>query len=295
MQKLSEIAELLAGRDGEPTAIAIVKAASHHVLDAVVPAVENGWIYPILIDSSEAINRALNDRIQPGKYEVIDCEDPAEAAQMGVQLVREGRASCLMKGILPTGVFLKPVVNSETGIRASELLSHVAVVENESIGRLVAITDGGMVPAPTAQDLPALIEHGRLVMSKLGVQSPKVSLLSAAENVIRKLPSSVMQAEYVESAGDPNLAGPLSLDISLVPEIAKEKGYTGPIQGDADILVAPDIVAGNALTKSLVLFGGGAMAGVICGASVPIVLTSRSASHDEKYYSIALASVMGAK
>ena len=293
MRTLSEIADLLADREGDPARIAVVKAASDHVLDAIIPAVEKNWVFPILIDDATKLQDLIGDRLSADQYQVIDCADEIAAAQKGVDLAREGAADILMKGTLPTGKFLKPVVNSDTGIRQSSLLSHVAVVENPAIGRLIGLTDGGMVTQPTKEDLPHIIAHGRQVMAKLGVTEAKVSLLSAAENVIRTLPSSVMQHEYVNEADDPLLDGPLSLDISLVPEIAAEKGYQGVVQGDASILVTPDIVSGNTLAKSLILFGNGGMAGVICGAKVPIVLTSRSASDSEKYYSIALASLMG--
>ena len=203
MQTLSEIADLLADRQGKPARIAVVKAASDHVLDAIIPAVEKNWVFPILIDDAEQLKSAIGDRLAPDQYQIIDCDDQVEAAQKGVDLAREGKADILMKGTLPTGKFLKPVVNSETGIRQSDLLSHVAVVENPAIGRLIGLTDGGMVTQPTKEDLPHIIAHGRQVMAKLGVTNAKVALLSAAENVIRSLPSSVMQQEYVAAANDP--------------------------------------------------------------------------------------------
>lgn len=293
MQKLSEIADILANRSGQPARIAVVKAASDHVLDAIIPAVEHSWVSPILIDDKQAILELLADRLPVEALQIIDCPDPEQAAELGVSIIREKKAEILMKGSLTTGQFLKPVVNSQTGIRASDLLSHVAILEVPTLNRLVALTDGGMVLTPTKADLPTLIEHGRQVISKLGVENPKIALLSAAETIIPKLPSSVIQNEYVQEINDPNISGPISIDIALMPHIATEKGYTGAVQGDADILVTPDIVTGNTVAKSMIIFGGSKMAGIICGAQVPIVLTSRSASDEEKYFSIALASLVG--
>ncbi len=288
MQHLSELQQLI--QRTEPARIVIVKAASHHVVDAIIPATERGWVRPIFIDDEKEMETVLGGKLPTDSYQIIDEGDPVRAAQTGVDLVREGTGDILMKGTTSTGVFLKPVVNKETGIRASELLSHVAIVEAPALGRLMVMTDGGMVPQPSKAELPAIIEHARQVAKVIGANPDKVALLSAAETVIGRLPSSVMQAEY--AAENDGVEGPISLDIATVASVANEKGYHGNIQGDASILVAPDIVACNTLVKSLVLFGGGAMAGIVCGASVPIVLTSRSASDTEKFASIALALAM---
>lgn len=285
MQHLSELYDLIKRR--EPAHIVVVKAACEHVVDAIVPAVERGWVHPIFIDDATEMERVLAGRLPAGSYQIIDEGDPVLAAQRGVDLVREGRGNVLMKGTSSTGVFLKPVVNKETGIRASALLSHVAVVEARHLDRLLILTDGGMVPQPGKEELPAIIEHARQVADVIGAARDKVALLSAAETVIPRLTSSVMQAQY--AAEHEGMEGPISLDIATFAHIAEEKRYPGNIQGDASVIVAPDIVSCNSLVKSLVLFGEGAMAGVVCGASVPIVLTSRSASDTEKFASIALA------
>lgn len=288
MEHLSELDSLI--KRTQPATIVIVKAASAHVVDAIIPATQRGWVRPIFIDERGAMEAVLAGALPAENYQIVDEADPVRAAARGVEIVREGGADILMKGTTSTGVFLKPVVNSTTGIRASQLLSHVAVVEAAALDRLLIFTDGGMVPQPTSTDLPAIIEHARQVADVIGAPRNKVALLSAAETVIPKLASSQMQADY--AAANEGVEGPLSLDIATVEAIAKEKGYRGDIQGDASILVAPDIVTCNSVVKSLVLFGEGAMAGVVCGARVPIVLTSRSASDTEKFASIALALAM---
>lgn len=288
MKQLSDL-DALIERD-QPAVVVIVKAASDHVVDAVVPATQRGWIRPVFIDDGAAVREVVGDSLEPQCYDIIDEADPVAAAARGVEEVRAGRGDVLMKGTCTSGEFLKPVVNKETGIRASALLSHVAVVQARELDRLLIVTDGGMVPQPRVEDLPAIIDHARRVARVIGADPSKVGLLSAAETVIPRLESAAMQAAY--AAEHVGVEGPISLDIATVPAIAKEKRYAGDLQGDASVLVTPDIVTCNALVKSLVLFGGGAMAGVVCGASVPIVLTSRSASDTEKFASIALALAM---
>lgn len=297
IKTLAEIELLLAGRPteaGRPH-VAVVKAADEHVLDCLVHAAEAGYATPVFIDDANAIATILGDRLPADAYEIIDIADPNEAAAEGVRLVREGRCQILMKGHLTSGEFLKPVVNKETGIRTSPLLSHVALLENRDLGRLLAVTDGGMILTPTKEQYPALIEHARQVVAAIGLERPKAALLSMAEQVNPKLESSVLQGEVATEWSDERVIveGPLSTDLALVPASVAEKGWTGKIQGDADIIVGPDIVASNAFSKSLFAFGNGLMAGLVLGASAPIVLVSRSATADEKYFSLLLAIAMG--
>lgn len=148
-----------------------------------------------------------------------------------------------------------------------------------------------MVVEPDKEQLKTITEHGIKVIQGINIEKPKAALLSASENVMKNNDASVWSSELTAEMtnNDFVVEGPISLDLSLVPEIAKEKGYSGNIQGDADIIVTPDIVSGNSLAKSLTIFGDSAMAGLIIGATVPIILTSRSSSSDEKYGSILLA------
>lgn len=297
LSTLQELERIGGEHGGQPAVVAVVKAADEHVVDCVIRATQEGLIRPILIDSAQAVREVVAGRLPEDSYTVVDIADDTAAATEGVRLVREGEASVLMKGHLSSGAFLKPVVNKETGIRTSPVLSHVMLVENPTVGRVIAVTDGGMVTVPREQDLPAIIDHGVEVMRALGEESPKVALLSAAENVIPRLPSAELQASYAEAhRGDEIVVeGPLSIDLALVPDSAAEKGWQGRIQGDASIVVSPDIVSGNVLAKSLAMFGGGKMAGVVLGAAAPIVLVSRSSSADEKYLALVLAGIVGGK
>jgi phosphate butyryltransferase len=294
MKSLDEISSIAFRRAGA-VRVAVVKAADDHTLDSIVRAAHSGHVHPMLIDDEDATMRLLDGRLPEGSYEVLDVVDDSETAVLGVRLVREGYADVLMKGDLPSTTFLKPVVNRETGIRIGPVLSHVAVLESMGIGRLVAVTDGGMIAAPTAEILSPIVDHGVQVMRSLGIEQPKVALLSAAEQVIPNLTSAELQQAFAahHACEEVVVEGPLSLDIALVPEIARKKGWTGQVQGNADVLVAPGLVTANVLVKSVVLFGGGRMAGIILGASVPIVLASRASSTDDKYFSLILASTLG--
>lgn len=276
----------------DKTRVAVVKAADEEVLDSIKRGLDDDIIYPILIDDAQKLKKQLAQfNISESAVEIVDEADDKKAAEIGVKLAREKQVDVLMKGFLGTGDLLRPIVNREEGIRSSKLLSHVAVLYVSKLNRLLAITDGGMVTEPDKEQLQIVAQHGAQVMQSVGVDHPKVSFLSASENVIRNYETSVWAKELTEeqTEEDFTVEGPLSLDLSLIPEIAKQKGYTGKVQGDADVIVTPDITSGNSLAKSLTLFGDSEMAGLIIGASVPIVLTSRSSSSDEKYSSILLA------
>lgn len=278
--------------DSEKLKIAVVKAANEDVLKSIKRGIEEGIIEPTLIDDEQILKKLMNElSIDEDKVEIIDQADDKKAAEKGVELARNKEVNALMKGFIGTGDILRPVVNKETGIRSSALLSHIAVLFVPKLNRFVAITDGGMVVEPNKEQLETIIEHGVKVMKSIDVKMPKVAILSASENVISSSEVSVWSSELSkEMTNDACVVeGPLSLDLSLVPDIAKEKKYQGEIQGDADIIVTPDIVSGNSLSKSLTLFGGAEMAGLIIGASVPIILTSRASSSDEKYASLLLA------
>ena len=245
------------------------------------------------IIKSEKIDELLLDiNTKNSNFEIIDIEDDVSAAKKGIELVREGKADFIMKGNLPTSTLLREVVNKETGIKKSSVLFHLALLDIPKYNKLLGITDGGMILEPSEEQKIKIIEETSKIFKSLGYEKIKFSLLSAAEMVNPKQKSSV-DADEISKHFKNNetliVEGPLSLDISLDKNIAQEKKYAGNIQGDADVLVVPDIVSGNGISKSLILMAEAKMAGLILGATVPIVLTSRSASDTEKKYSLILA------
>lgn len=292
MGLITGLQEINKDKVNEKIKIAVVKAANEEVLSSIKRGLDDGMIEPILIDDAAKLKTMMEElSIDSSTVTIIDESDDKKAAEKGVELARNKEVDALMKGFVGTGDFLRPVVNKETGIRSSSLLSHVAVIFVPQLNRFIAVTDGGMVVQPDKEEFKTIIEHGIEVMQSIDIEKPKAAILSASENVMKNNDASVWASELTAEmeSEDYIVEGPISLDLSLVPEIAEEKGYPGKIQGDADVIVTPDIVSGNSLAKSLTLFGDSAMAGLIIGATVPIILTSRSSSSDEKYGSILLA------
>lgn len=272
-----------------------VNAADDEVIKSVQQVIDETTMNVILLGDEKEIESVLeNYSLDPSRYSIESVSSDEESAFKAVELVRQGKADIILKGHIGTGTLLKQVVNKETGIRDKDVLTHVAVLYVPTLKSLVAISDGGLVLEPDEKSGKVVIENAVKVMKHLLNKPLKVALLSAAEQVIPKLASSVIEEQLAKELTIENtiIEGPLSIDISLVPDIAKEKDYRGEIQGDADILYAPDISTGNILSKTLILFGGAQMAGVIMGAKVPIVVTSRSSSADEKFASVLLSQIM---
>lgn len=292
MGLISSLKKVKSNKQTEKIKIAVVKAADEEVLHSIKRGLEDGMIEPVLIDDAKELKDLMAKLdISLNEVKIIDEADDKKAAEKGVELVRAGEVGALMKGFIGTGDFLRPVVNKEMGIRSSSLLSHVAVLYVAKLKRFLAITDGGMVIQPNKEEYKTIIDHGVKVMKSINIKKPKAALLSASENVIPIYEPSMWASELTNEMNNENFVveGPISLDLALVPEIAEQKNYQGKIQGDADVIVTPDIASGNSLAKSLTIFGESEMAGLIIGATVPIILTSRSSSSSEKYGSILLA------
>ena len=203
----------------------------------------------------------------------------------------------LIKGMLQTGTLLKAVVNRDTGIRASEVMSHVAILDVPSYHKLLYVTDGGMVVAPDLGQKRHILKNAVDFCRFLGYSCPKAAVLCAVETVTPAMPETA-DAAALKEAGERGdfgacfVEGPISLDLATDPGAAQIKGYSSPVAGDADILLAPSIAAGNLLGKSLYGLAGGEMAGVVLGARVPITINSRGAAAEEKYWSILICAAM---
>ncbi|WP_368645981.1 phosphate acyltransferase [Alkalibacterium putridalgicola] len=225
-------------------------------------------------------------------WEYIQCSNEEEMVRQTVESVVNKEADILLKGGIQTHILLKEVLKKEHDLKTQELLSHVALVELPALDRQILLTDAGMNITPTEEQLELIIENVLNVGKAIGLTHPKVSLISAAENYNPKMPSSVLAKELTERFKDHKEAtiyGPLSLDLSLSKTAVEHKQFKGPIQGDADILVVPNIDVGNVLYKSFLLFGEAVMGGTIVGTKVPIVLTSRSDEVQSKLYALKFA------
>lgn len=272
--------------------IGIVNAADEAAIKAVFHPKIRKFLKPVLIGDEAAIRGILSKLNESA--EIIPAATDEECAQIGVKLAKDKQIDFLMKGHLSTRTFLRAVVNKEHGISGGRLLGHIVLDDVPAYHKLLLTTDGGMVLKPDKEEKKQLIAYSIEVMNKIGVAKPKVALLAASESVNPKVPSSVeaeeimreIQAEAPESC---DIDGPISLDLAVSKEIARQKEYDSAVAGDADILVGPDITTMNVLGKSLTVLAGGEMAGIIMGAEVPIVMVSRASTENEKMYAILMA------
>jgi len=289
---------ILSAKSRPKRRIAVAVAADRHVLEAIKKACELEIIEPYLVGNKEEIDAiAASLGLKSVQYEVIDEKDPATACSIAVSLIKEGRAEILMKGMVPTAVLLKAVLNKDKGLRKRETLSHFALFQTSHYHKLLGISDAAMNINPSLMEKVSIIENAVEVMNKLGISVPKVAILAPLETVNDKIQSSVDAATLTRMniAGqikNCSIYGPLALDNATSKEAAIHKGINSEVAGDADILIAPDLNSGNILYKSLIFLSDGIAAAIITGATAPIVLTSRADSELSKLYSIALAAAL---
>ena len=280
--------------------LSVACAQDTAVLEAVKEAHDLGIIDAVLVGDEAKIREIANEiKMDCSQFTIINEPDSDKAPLTAVQLVHDGKADMYMKGILPTKNFLKSVLNKEVGLRTGKPLSHVCVFEVPGIDRLLFLSDVAFIPYPTLEDKKHIIEYDVDVANACGVENLKVAPLAAVEVVNPKMPCTV-DADELRKANEAGeikgcvVDGPLSLDIALYPAAAKEKGAEDrPAAGKADILLFPDIHAGNLVYKTMVHMVPGLKNGnVLVGTAAPVILTSRSDSKETKVYSIALAALL---
>ena len=279
--------------------VAVSVAQDSEVLEAVKAAKERGIAEAILVGDEEKI-RAIAAEIgmNVDEFEIIHEADPIEASLKAVKLAHDGKADMYMKGLIDTKNFLKSVLDKEVGLRTGSALSHVAVFEVPTIDHLLSLTDVAFMTYPTLEDKVNIIKNTVPVAKACGVAVPKVAPLAAVEVVNPKMPVTVEAYELTQmnergEITDCIVDGPLSLDLSIDPEAAKHKGATDrKIQGDADILLFPDIHAGNLVYKAMVHMVDVKVGCILTGTKVPVILTSRSDTFETKVNSMALAAVV---
>ncbi|MBN2543519.1 bifunctional enoyl-CoA hydratase/phosphate acetyltransferase [bacterium] len=276
--------------------LAIAGAGNVEIITAIKEALEFGIIHPILVGNKNRIEEIVDEVGLSGEPDIIDVPSNDEVAPFTVELVRTGRAQMLMKGKVPTGMFLKAVLDKEKGLRSGKLLSHVAVVEVESYPKLMLFTDGGINTAPNLDEKVEILKNSLKLARKLGIEKPKVAILSATEQVNPKIPETVDAAEIVKMAesnvfGEVIIEGPVAMDVALSKHAAKIKGIDSRIAEDTDIFLVPNFATGNISVKSLIYLAGAKVGGTVLGATAPIVLLSRSDTAEIKLCSIALGCV----
>lgn len=275
--------------------MAVAAAGDEHTLQAVVHARREGIVEPLLVGDKTIIDQVLAElgEIVP-EDQIFDYPDLKEAAEYAVQLVREGKADFLMKGKLDTAVILKAVVNKEHGLGLGRTMSHFTMFEVPTYHKILCPVDGGMVTYPTLEQKKDIINNTVETLVAMGYDCPKVGVLACVEKVNPKMPETVEARELQEmnERGEIQnciVEGPISYDCAVDKEIAEFKGFQSRVAGDVDVLVAPNIHAGNIMGKMLACTCKAKMAGFIVGAKCPIVLTSRGSSAEEKYLAIVVS------
>ncbi len=283
----------------ERKTVSVACAQDEPILEAVKAAKEKGIADAILVGDEAKIREiAAGLNMDLSDFEIINEPDTTAAALKAVELVHNKKADMYMKGLIDTKGFLKSVLDKEVGLRTGKPLSHVAVFEVPGIDRLLFLTDVAFMTYPTLEDKKSIIENTVEVAHACGIMNPKVAPLAAVEVVNPKMPVTVEAAELAKMNEEGVITGcivdgPLSLDLSIDPEAAKHKGATGrKIVGDADVLLFPDIHAGNLVYKCLVHTTSCKNGCIITGTDAPVILTSRSDTFEVKMNSIALAAVV---
>ena len=270
--------------------------ADEAAIGGAIEAEKLGLAWPIFVGHESEIKEELKKLGVDKDYEIIGVDEDSKAAEKVVELVREGNADFILKGHIETAVLMRAVVDKEKGLRTDKLMTHMSFEQMPTYHKLITITDGGMCMYPDVEQKQKIIENAVEIYRNLGYARPKVAVLSAVERVNPQMQSTVDAAELKRRNQEGIIKnclveGPISFDLAYKKGAAEIKGFESEVAGDPDILLVPDIQAGNILDKSFNFAGGGKMAGFIVGAKCLIVLTSRSASAEEKYYSIAMAAL----
>ncbi len=286
---------------GKKIRIAVAAAQDEEVLRAVDAARKEGLVDATLVGDTAALEAlAREEGIDLSNYLILHEPSLAGAAAVAVEQVRHGDAAFVMKGLLDTSILLKAVLNKETGLNAGRLVSHVGLAQIGHYHKLLFMTDAAINIAPTLAEKIDIIRNAVDCAHALGVETPKVALLAAVEKVNpEKMPCTADAAILTQmnrrgQIGGCLVDGPLALDNAISAESARIKKIESPVAGDADILVTPDIEAGNILYKSIIDLGGAKGAGLVMGAAAPVVLTSRADSAETKLASIAFAVLVAA-
>jgi phosphate acetyltransferase len=279
----------------EPVPTAVVHPCDPVAIQSAAAAAAAGLIAPVLVGPEAKIRAAAEaGSVDISDFELIATPHSHAAAARAVALVRAGGAQLLMKGSLHTDELMHEVLAIDTGLRTARRVSHVYLMQTDSYPKPLLITDGAINIAPDLDAMRDIVQNAIDLAHVLGIPAPKVAILSAVETVSARLPSTVDAAALCKMADRGQITGgvldgPLAFDNAINPAAAAQKGIVSAVAGMADILVVPDLIAGNILAKQLTFLGGAQAAGVVLGARVPIILTSRADSERAHVVSCAMA------
>ena len=281
-----------------PKTAIVAGANDEHVLEAVFLAQEKGYARPVLVGEQEKVEEMIRrmdytDRM----YEIIHCDPGINPSEVAVRLIHEGKGDFIIKGKLETRDLLKPILNKQTGLNKKGFITHFGLMQIKGYHKLLALSDCAVIPYPSLEDKRKIVNIGMETLRKLGYEEPVVGALCAVETVSEKMPETVEARHLQQMAEDGEFGngvviGPISYDLATRKESAVMKGYNSPYAGDVDMLLVPQMVTGNVMSKIWNADSLNILAGCLVGADIPIVLTSRSASMNEKLYSILLCAIL---
>ncbi|MCK5387710.1 MAG: bifunctional enoyl-CoA hydratase/phosphate acetyltransferase [Candidatus Izimaplasma sp.] len=289
---------ILKAKQIETKTMIVACAADEHVLEAVELARKNNIINGVLVGDKLEIQKILKSlNYNEENYQIIDEKDKVLACMEAVKLVNKDKSSFLMKGLVDTSTILKAALNKEYGLRTSNRISHVSVLEVPTYHKLIFMSDGAMNIAPNLDEKRQIIENSILIAHSLGIATPNVGIIGAVEKVNPQMEATLHAEQLIRMnnegiINDCIVGGPFAIDNAINKEAALHKGITDPIAGEVDILIMPRIESGNIFYKTMMFLANAKGASVIAGAKKPIVLTSRADSAESKYNSIALAALV---
>ena len=293
--KYEKLLERCAGLEPVPTAV--VHPCEITALTGALDAAEKGLIVPILVGPDDKIKEvAKSGNLNLENIQIVDTRHSHESAAKSVELIREGKAELLMKGSLHTDELMSAIVSRDGGLRTARRISHVFVMDVPTYHKVLIVTDGAINIAPTLEDKVDICQNAIDLAIALGREKPKVAILAAVETVNSKMPATIDAASLCKMADRGQITGgildgPLAFDNAINKEAAKTKGIISEVAGDPDILIAPDLEAGNILAKLLTFLSNADSAGLVLGARVPVILTSRADSVRARIASCAVAMI----
>ena len=300
MMDIKNFNDLLEAAQKQPEKrVVVVNGVDENTIEALNIAVEMGFVTPILTGSRQKILEILGVlKIDSGKYRIIDAESPKEAAEKAVELVNAGEADLIMKGMVSTDKFMRVLLKKEYGlIPAGGTLSHISVMDNPNYHKLLIFSDAGVIPYPDLKQKILMTGYLINAAQRLGIENPKVAVIAPTEQIIISIQSCMDGATIAKMSEHGQIEGgmvdgPMALDVALDRDSAEIKGFTSPVAGDADCLLFPNIDAANVFYKTNSKLAKAEMSGIIAGAKVPVVVSSRGDSEKTKLNSIALASLL---
>ncbi|MFA5973193.1 MAG: phosphate acyltransferase [Lentimicrobiaceae bacterium] len=295
--KLEQMFDLLKSKPKKRISVAFANDA--HTIEAVYAAIEKGIVDATLTGDEASIKKiCLEHHMDAGKFEILHEPNEIKAAILAVKVINEGKAGLLMKGSLSSDKYMRAILNKTTGItNEGAVLSHISVMEFPAYHKLLTIADVAIIPQPDLKQKIKMIDYLVKVSKAIGVEKPKVAVIAATEQMLAGMPACVDGAILAKMSDRGQIPGcvvdgPLSLDAAIDMESVQIKKVTGPVAGDADCLLFPNIESGNVFFKGGTKLAGAELAAYVAGARVPCVLTSRGDSALTKTYSIALAALM---